>query len=1346
MDPINRTTIMRPLAPRLDGNVVLAGAERESGDVLNPEPPRTPSGRPLALAARTQSGASDAEPVVTREFGGYEILSEISRGSFGVVYKARQQGLDRVVALKVLLAGVHASAEAVARFQREAKAVARLKHPNIVPVYDIGTHDGHHYFGMEFIEGHALSTLITNHGVTPTDALATAEALSDALETAHHAGVIHRDIKPSNILVDTRGKPHITDFGLAKQIDLDTKYTLSGTTLGTPAYMPPEQARGEIAKIDARSDVYAIGAVLYEMLTGQTPFAGRSLLEVVVAVINEPVRPPRQINPKIHHDVQTIVLKCLEKDPRLRYASAAELRDDLRRFRSGEAIRAKPASLLRRSGRFVHQNGMVLGAASVVLFIAGFSYYRVKKEQQDKLMAISQLGQEIHKEELKKQAVWRPDWWFPPKSPEMMNTPELREIYKIPDDRKHSFTGLFPGRDTVWDFQDEHTVELPGNRILVSSEDSRFYGDRDLEAILDFRLTEKGAEQGVRIGIQTIATDKGYDGIPYMLEIKSGAMRLIGPQDLFAYTNPRENDLHRSNEKRPPPKLDVKAEKTAPKLETADYQLSIHREGTLLRFTLSIPGSSWNPISLAIKDANLSNWIFKNTQLAVRAPAAGEFKALSAVVSRKYGGEEVKALSYFQTGDYNVAEIELNRVLVEGKDHFEKALAMYQLGLIHEISHVGNGRELGFYSDALSELEQIVREEANRTERNRLTKELHVRRMIFFARHNQWSPLIDELNLGLAIGQAIGEPLAWEMQGVLEHALKDPDKPEHPDKLNDADKIKGSEAALRLLLRMGLNPGSARLDRCARELALSLAAENRFNDLFTLHKAYPSNVLADGFFDSVRRAVKLGRIDDAVRILNYIAPYQHDAKEAQKVVDAACGILSTCMRTHKYADAAKLLDPKGQILISKGLLSVLCKEIELQAKDLSGDNFYDFSTSLLPVAAAQFPPNEPGSAEFGDALDKIVRAMIPSGRMMDIIKLHEALRGAQKSDPRLAASFAAAVSSLANIGDPGAKELSITLLKYCYAHVAPDHPEIRDAARLLGERLARVDDNRSYSVIHSIQQAYPAPQLLTLAGNIMYKLNQDNRYEETIIFFSQARVEFHTEGRVLTPYAVSALENIQSPDQRAQLLSSIWHTVDDQFKQENDEAAERFWRMDYGDIALGLNQWDRAREMYSSLFNAEIAEPELKAKAGLRLGVLAIVRSGTAAPVDFLVPLLSMEKVADEIKLAARLLAAPEQLHLSELDARLKELRAPLLLSDGEWALIRGLRLRMENMPGEATSAFEKALSQADASRTWPRSVASRLLSSSRSPDEEPKTLPADAVPAPRKDTALPKVKDGNAP
>ena len=341
------------------------------------------------LASRLDSQPLDVEGAEfefarKRSFGNYELLGEISRGSFGVVYKARQAGLDRIVALKVLLDGTHASKETVERFHREAKSVARLKHPNVVPIYDIGTWDGHHYFAMEFIEGHPLSAHILARDLQISAALRIAEQVADALECAHKAGIIHRDIKPSNIIIDRRGEPHITDFGLAKQVDIDNKYTMSGTTLGTPAYMPPEQARGQLEKIDGSSDVYALGTVLYEMLTGVTPFSGRSLLEVVVAVINEPVAPPRQLNPKIHRDVQTIVLKCLEKEPKSRYASAADLRDDLRRFRSGEAILARPAGIFSRLGRFAKRRGLYIAtAAGVLLTMALLALSAASGKQKD---------------------------------------------------------------------------------------------------------------------------------------------------------------------------------------------------------------------------------------------------------------------------------------------------------------------------------------------------------------------------------------------------------------------------------------------------------------------------------------------------------------------------------------------------------------------------------------------------------------------------------------------------------------------------------------------------------------------------------------------------------------------------------------------------------------------------------------------------------------------------------------------------------------------------------------------------------------------------------------------------
>lgn len=286
-----------------------------------------------------------------RRIGNYEIIEEVSRGAMGVIFKCRQTGLNRIVALKLLIAGEHASETQVERFKREAQAAARLRHPNIVPIHEIGVFEDKHFFTMDFIEGENLATLMRQGDISTYRALEICAQVADALHYAHSHNVIHRDVKPGNIIIDSDGRALVTDFGLAKFLDTDTKFTKTGTALGTPAYMSPEQASGKAANIDHRADIYSLGAVLYEMLTAQPPFSGTTMMETIMKVIHDDPTPPKKLNPRIHRDIQTIVLKAMEKDPSRRYQTAKDFADDIRRFLAGEAITARPASLLYKGYR-----------------------------------------------------------------------------------------------------------------------------------------------------------------------------------------------------------------------------------------------------------------------------------------------------------------------------------------------------------------------------------------------------------------------------------------------------------------------------------------------------------------------------------------------------------------------------------------------------------------------------------------------------------------------------------------------------------------------------------------------------------------------------------------------------------------------------------------------------------------------------------------------------------------------------------------------------------------------------------------------------------------------------------
>jgi serine/threonine protein kinase len=331
---------------------------------------------PTPEEATTQcvgSASAPCPPTERHEVPGYEILDELGRGGMGVVYKARQRGLNRLVALKMILSGSHAGTEDVTRFRLEAETVARLQHPNIVQIYEVGEHEGIPFLSLEFCNGGTLASRLAGKPLPPREAAALIEQVAHGIQAAHEAGIVHRDLKPGNILLTASGcapppdadlsgeasplllhwVPKVTDFGLAKRMQEGSAgrgLTRTGTVMGTPSYMAPEQA-GNARHIGPTADVYGLGAVLYELLTGRPPFLAATHIDTVLQVMHQEPLPPRMLNRHIDHDLERIVLKCLEKQPHLRYASARELANDLRRYQQGEPVSARSVNLLERLQR-----------------------------------------------------------------------------------------------------------------------------------------------------------------------------------------------------------------------------------------------------------------------------------------------------------------------------------------------------------------------------------------------------------------------------------------------------------------------------------------------------------------------------------------------------------------------------------------------------------------------------------------------------------------------------------------------------------------------------------------------------------------------------------------------------------------------------------------------------------------------------------------------------------------------------------------------------------------------------------------------------------------------------------
>jgi eukaryotic-like serine/threonine-protein kinase len=282
------------------------------------------------------------------ELGDYELLEEVGRGGQGVVFRARQKSLNRIVALKVISLGQWASKAHLKRFRLEAEAAAKLEHPGIVPIHEVGERDGSCYFSMKFVEGGQLDEVARREPVPIRQAVELIAKVARTVHYAHEHGILHRDIKPGNILLDAKGEPHLTDFGLARLVESESSVTQTLDVLGTPSYMAPEQAVGNNVAVSSATDVYGLGAVLYQLLTGQPPFAGGTTYETIKLLLDTEPRQPRVSNPKIDRDLSTICLKCLEKDPKRRYSSALALAEDLERWLKHEPIAARRIGIFAR--------------------------------------------------------------------------------------------------------------------------------------------------------------------------------------------------------------------------------------------------------------------------------------------------------------------------------------------------------------------------------------------------------------------------------------------------------------------------------------------------------------------------------------------------------------------------------------------------------------------------------------------------------------------------------------------------------------------------------------------------------------------------------------------------------------------------------------------------------------------------------------------------------------------------------------------------------------------------------------------------------------------------------------
>jgi tetratricopeptide (TPR) repeat protein/tRNA A-37 threonylcarbamoyl transferase component Bud32 len=452
-------------------------------------------------------------PAALRVAGGYEILDELGRGGMGVVYRARQVGLNRIVAFKRMRSGSLATAEDMVRFRREAVALARLKHSNIVQVYDVGEQAGHPYLAMEYVEGSTLRECLERSPLPPHESAGLIALLADAVHFAHGQGIIHRDLKPGNILLSrpavamsdtanlqmaatqnessatrsdfptSSGAPKIADFGLAKLFDAESDETRTGMLLGTPGYMAPEQSRGPSSEVGPAADIYALGAILYEALTGRPPFRAATPLETLDLVNTcEPV-PPRRLQPRIPRDLDTICLKCLRRDPAARYRSAAALAADLRRFLAGRPIEARPTGLAERCWKWVRRRpAWAAVCAAALLALCGAA-----------------AGLVLHQRQLERQAAYaeqnyRNAWQSLQHLLVKLEDPRWGDSTQLPQLRREQYEAAIPFFERILADTYPADRDLRADRVQAHSELARLHGELGRHA-----ESERHANEAIRV-------------------------------------------------------------------------------------------------------------------------------------------------------------------------------------------------------------------------------------------------------------------------------------------------------------------------------------------------------------------------------------------------------------------------------------------------------------------------------------------------------------------------------------------------------------------------------------------------------------------------------------------------------------------------------------------------------------------------------------------------------------------------------------------------------------------------------------------------------------------------------